>query len=76
MRYMVGGSLEDIMKRQEVKLADFAKILERVGEALDAAHKRKIIHRDIKPGNILVTPDGTPKLLDFGIAKILDERRF
>jgi len=73
MRYMVGGSLEDIMKRQEVKLADFAKILERVGEALDAAHKRKIIHRDIKPANIMFDIENKAFLGDFGIAKIKKE---
>ena len=70
MRYMVGGSLHDIMKRQEIKLADFAKILQRVCEALDAAHARKIIHRDIKPANIMFDIENKAFLGDFGIAKV------
>lgn len=44
-----------------------------VAEALAYAHQRRVIHRDIKPGNILVSADGTVKLLDFGIARLLDE---
>src|SRR5438045_9175846 len=44
----------------------------KVCEAVQYAHQRLIVHRDIKPGNILVTGDGIPKLLDFGIAKILN----
>ncbi len=70
MRYMVGGSLEAIMKRKEVKLAEFSKILMRVCEALDAAHARKIIHRDIKPANIMFDIENKAFLADFGIAKI------
>jgi len=48
---------------------DVLSVLRQTADALDYAHRQKIIHRDINPGNIMVTPDGTVKVLDFGIAK-------
>lgn len=69
MRYMAGGSLDDRLKKEEVKLTEIAHIFKRIGDALDAAHARKIIHRDVKPSNFLYDSTGEIFLSDFGIAK-------
>ncbi|MBC7876342.1 MAG: serine/threonine protein kinase [Anaerolineales bacterium] len=69
MRYMAGGSLDDRLKKEEVKLTEIAHIFKRIAEALDAAHARKIIHRDVKPSNFLYDSTGEIFLSDFGIAK-------
>lgn len=50
------------------------RLFQRVCEALDTAHQRGIVHRDIKSGNILVDADGRPRIIDFGIAKVLDDQ--
>jgi eukaryotic-like serine/threonine-protein kinase len=57
---------------QTCSRADILKLFLKVCEAVEYAHRNLIIHRDLKPGNILVTAGGEPKLLDFGIAKLLD----
>ncbi|GAB4552092.1 MAG: hypothetical protein OHK0023_19650 [Anaerolineae bacterium] len=77
MRLLNGGTLaERIRERrstnQHLALAEIADLLSKIGGALDYAHKRNIIHRDIKPSNIMFDEQGTPFLVDFGIAKPLD----
>lgn len=73
MRYMPGGSLYDRLVKQTPTLAETTKILQRIASALDAAHQRGIIHRDIKPGNILFDTYGEAFVGDFGIAKLVQE---
>jgi len=70
MRYMSGGSLDDRLKTNgEVKMSEAAHILKRVADALDAAHAKNIVHRDVKLSNILFDNTGEAFLSDFGIAK-------
>lgn len=69
MRFMSGGTLEDRLEKGELKLSETAHIFGRISEALDAAHLKNIIHRDVKPSNILFDSSGEAFLSDFGIAK-------
>ncbi|MFZ5888581.1 MAG: protein kinase domain-containing protein [Chloroflexota bacterium] len=70
MRYMAGGSLAQmIANKGRLSLQETARIIDRIASALDHAHKQHIIHRDIKPDNILFDLDGNPYISDFGIAK-------
>lgn len=72
MRYMSGGSLTDMIQKGTFSLKDAALIIERLAAALDHAHARKIIHRDIKPDNVLFDGSHNPYLSDFGVAKLTE----
>jgi len=73
MEYVQGKSLSQILKEeQQLPMDKVIDIMLQVTRALSHAHKRNLIHRDIKPGNILLTDEGVAKLADLGLAKRLD----
>jgi serine/threonine-protein kinase len=72
MEYIEGTSLLDYCPSCSLSIAARVRLFIEVCEALNYAHQQLVVHGDLKPGNILVTLDGRPKLLDFGIAELLD----
>ncbi len=74
MRLMPGGSLADRIDNGPIPLAEAGAILGRIASALDYAHRHGVVHRDLKPGNILFDQQGASYLADFGIAKLLEAK--
>lgn len=72
MRLLTGGTLRERVGRPDFDLWALLKTLEQIADALETAHAKQIVHRDIKPGNILFDESGSAFLSDFGIAKVLD----
>ncbi|PKV92941.1 serine/threonine-protein kinase [Amycolatopsis echigonensis] len=73
MEYVEGDPLAGILAKHGRLTADYTlDLLEQAGTALQAAHEQGLVHRDVKPGNILVTPAGKVKITDFGVAKAAD----
>lgn len=73
MEFVEGGTLRDLMRRRErLSEATALRIAAEIADALAYAHARRVIHRDVKPHNILLTPDEHVKVADFGIARTLD----
>ncbi|MFC7342515.1 serine/threonine-protein kinase [Saccharopolyspora griseoalba] len=73
MELVEGKPLASILaETQRITIEHTLDMLEQAGRALQAAHERGLVHRDVKPGNILITPEGKVKLTDFGIAKAAD----
>ena len=69
-----GPTLDDCIAQRPVPIEEALPVARQIADALEAAHERGIIHRDLKPANVKVRPDGTVKVLDFGLAKALEPR--
>ena len=73
MEYISGLPIDHYCNTNGLNLEQRIRLLQKVAMAVHAAHQNLVVHRDLKPSNVLVTADGIPKLLDFGIAKLISE---
>jgi eukaryotic-like serine/threonine-protein kinase len=75
MEYVDGQRIDEFCNSRMLSVVERLALFQKVCAAVHFAHQHLVVHRDLKPGNILVSPDGAPKLVDFGIAKPLDPER-
>ncbi len=75
MEFVRGSTLDRLIPSRGLPVSQLLRIAVPVAEALAAAHARGIIHRDVKPANLMVGDDGVVKVLDFGLAKLLEPDR-
>src|SRR6266540_2820699 len=73
MEYIDGVTLRDKIHRERVELPKLLRVLQHVAEGLAKAHAAGIVHRDLKPDNIMISRDGHAKILDFGLAKLIEQ---
>ena len=72
MEFVEGTTLADRIARGPIAPSEALRIASQIAEALEAAHEQGIVHRDLKPANVKVRPDGMVKVLDFGLAKVVE----
>ncbi len=73
LEYCAGGSLEDRVAKGPLAPREAAELSAKLADAMDHAHRARVIHRDLKPGNVLFDENGEPKITDFGLAKKVGE---
>ncbi len=71
MEMVEGPTLAELIQKSPLPIDEVVRIAKQIAEAVEAAHEKGVIHRDLKPANVNITPDGTVKVLDFGLAKAL-----
>jgi serine/threonine protein kinase len=71
--YIEGETLHNRLRSEPMNLKSLLDVAIQVASALDAAHRAGIVHRDIKPENVMIRPDGVVKVLDFGLAKLIEK---
>ena len=72
MKFVEGGQLDEVVRRTPMSIRQAAELIAKVARTVHYAHEHGILHRDIKPGNILLDEKGEPHLTDFGLARLLD----
>src|SRR5437016_4264474 len=73
MKFIEGGQLDAVLRREQMSIRRGAELLVKVARTVQFAHERGILHRDIKPGNILLDRHGEPHLTDFGLARLIEQ---
>ncbi len=73
MKFVEGGRLDEVAKREPMSARRAAELLVKIARTVQFAHEHGILHRDIKPGNILLDRDGEPHLTDFGLARLIEQ---
>ena len=73
MRFVEGDCLDEVVDRGSISIRQAAELIAKVARTVHYAHEHGILHRDIKPGNILLDAEGEPHLTDFGLARLVEQ---